>query len=190
MTEDETKDRTRSIVDGGEAQFVVHLARRDGAEVFSPEPDRLWEANKLAKEFGREAVAFYYFIRQIGWWHRFTEMPNLQTESDKMLELMKSAYNWEDMDFSVEKMEALHQELFGKPLPWDDAQWVYNVTTPSSDQYVMNSLARRSGELRDNYLLDQIITYWRAGRSPFLIFGSSHAICLEPALKVDLLQTS
>lgn len=64
----DTQDRTKSIVDGGEAQFVVHLARRDNVQVDSPEPDRVWEANELAKEFGKDKVVFYYFIRQLSWW--------------------------------------------------------------------------------------------------------------------------
>jgi len=42
VKDEDTKDRTQSIIDGGEAQFVGHLARRDGVPVASPEPDRVW----------------------------------------------------------------------------------------------------------------------------------------------------
>lgn len=183
VLESETEDRAASIKDGGEAQFVVHLARRDGIEVVSPEPDRVWEVNELAKEFGRDNVAFYYFIRQIGWWNRFTEKPDIKAEAADMLELMKNAYSWDDTDFSVERMEAIHQELFGKPLSWDDTQWVYDITTPTPTDYVTNKISRRSGELRDEYILQQIEKYWQAGKSLFAVFGSAHAIRLEPALK-------
>lgn len=182
-SEVETKDRIRSIVDGGEAQFVVHLARRDGVEAVCPEPDRLWEANELAKEFGRDNVVFYYFIRQIGWWNRFSEKPDIKLQANKMLELMKNAYEWGDVNFSIERMESIHEELFGKPLPWDDTQWIYDITTPTPTDYITNQLSRRSGELRDEYILKQIEQYWQAGKSPFAVFGSAHAIILEPALK-------
>lgn len=183
VSESETKDRATSIKDGGEAQFVVYLARRDGVEVVSPEPDRVWEANELAKEFGRDNVTFYYFIRQVGWWNRFTEKPDIKAEAAKMLELMKSAYNWDDVDFSVERMEAIHQELFGKPLSWGDTQWLYNIATPTPIDHVTNKISRRSGELRDEYILHQVEQYWQAGKSPFAVFGSAHAIRLEPALR-------
>lgn len=182
VSEAETKDRTKSITDGGEAQFVVYLARKDGKEVASPEPDRVWEANELAKEFGRDNVVFYYFIRQLGWWNRFTEKLNVQLEAKKMLELMEKSYKWDDVNFSIERMGAIHDELFGKPLSWDDTQWVYDITTPTPQDYVTNELARRSGELRDEYILEQIKKYWQEGKSPFLVFGSAHAIRLEPAL--------
>lgn len=178
----DTKDKPTSIVDGGEAQFVVHLARKDGVEVASPEPDRVWEANELAKEFGRDNVVFYYFIRQVGWWNRFTEKPDVQSEAKKMLGLMEKSYGWDDVDFSTERMAAIHEELFAKPLDWDYTQWIYDITTPTPQDYVTNELARRSGELRDEYILEQIMNYWRAGKSPFLVFGSAHAIRLEPAL--------
>ncbi|MBP7767101.1 hypothetical protein KA068_01095 [Candidatus Saccharibacteria bacterium] len=183
VSEAETKDKAKSIVEGGEAQFVVYLARKDGVEVVSPEPDRLWEANELAKEFGRDNVTFYYFIRQLGWWNRFTEKPDVQSEAKKMLGLMGKSYKWDDVDFSIERMAAIHDELFGKPLSWDDTQWIYDITTPTPQDYVTNELARRSGELRDEYILERITKYWNAGKSPFLVFGSAHAIRLEPALR-------
>jgi hypothetical protein len=79
-------------------------------------------------------------------------------------------------------MATIHKELFSRPLSWDDARWVYDITTPASQDYVTNELARRSGELRDEHILRQIKKYWQEGRSPFLVFGSAHAITLEPAL--------
>ena len=182
VSQDESKDRARSIVEGGEAQFVVHLARKDGVEVASPEPDRIWEANKLAEEFGRDNVVFYYLIRQLGWWNGFTEKPNVQAEANKMLGLMEKTYNWDDVDFSIERMAAIHEELFCKPLPWKDTQWIYDITTPTPQDYLTNELARRSGEIRDEHILEQILKYWKAGKSPFVVFGSAHAIRLEPAL--------
>ena len=183
VSDDATKDNIKSIVDGGEAQFVVHLARKDGIEVVSPEPDRVWEANELAKEFGRDNVVFYYFIRQIGWWNGLTDMPDVKLEANKMLGIMEKSYNWNDVDFSIERMAAIHNELFDKLFSWDDRQWVYDITTPASQDYVTNELARRSGELRDKHIFEQIIGYWNAGKSLFLVFGSSHAVRLEPALR-------
>jgi hypothetical protein len=182
-SEDETKSRTQSIVDGGEAQFLVHLARRDGVEVVSPEPNRIWEANQLAKTFTRDNVVFYYFIRQVGWWSVFTKKPDVRSEAEKMLQLMENTYGWDEVDFSIDRMAAIHEELFAKPLAWDDTQWVYDITAPTPQDYVTNMLARRSGELRDEHILEQIMSYWRAGKSPFLVFGAAHAIRLEPALR-------
>jgi hypothetical protein len=182
ISEAETKDRSKSIVEGGETQFIVYLARKDGVEVASPEPDRVWEANELAKEFGRDSVVFYYCIRQVGWWNRFTEKPKIQSEVKKMLGLMEKSFRWDDVDFSIKRMAAIHEELFTKSLAWDDTKWVYDITTPVTKDHVTNKLARRSGELRDEHILEQIVNHWRIGKSPFIIFGSAHAIRLEPAL--------
>lgn len=183
VKEEDTQDRTKSIIEGGEAQFVVHLARRDSVPVESPEPDRIWEANELANEFGRDKVVFYYFIRQLSWWSRFTEKPNAQKEAATMLKLMKKSYQWEDVDFSLGGMESIHQKLFHKPLDWGNTRWIYDVTTPTSQKHITNTLARRSGELRDEHILKETQKHWQEGKSPFLIFGSGHAIRLEPALR-------
>lgn len=182
VSKEATKDRNKSLIDGGEAQFVVYLARRDKAEVHSPEPDRTWEADELAKKFGRDNVIFYYFVRQIEWRNRLTVKPNIPAVAREMLVLMKDTYAWVDVEFSFEYMAAMHQHLIGRPLILDDAKGLYDLITPATTEHVTNQLACASGDLRDAYVLEQIIRYWKEGRSPFLVFGSSHAVRLEPAL--------
>ncbi len=183
LPNDETSDKIGSIVRGGETQFAVHLARRDNVDVHSPEPDRLDEANQLAAEYGKDNVVFFYIMRQVAWWNRQAQKPDIKHEAAKMLEQMSNVYAWDGVDFSVEHISKMHQELFGKTLPWDNNSWSYQLTTPVSQQYVTNQLARTSGELRDQYLLRQIVDYWQDGKSPFIVFGSAHAVCLEPALQ-------
>lgn len=180
--ESETGDREQSIMQGGEAQFVVYLARKAGVAIVSPEPDRVWEANELAKEFGREQVIFFYCMRQISWWKRVAQTADVQAHITKMLGLMKTTYHWNDVAFTAQRMAEIHQELFGKTLPWHEKQWFHDLVTPVPQDHVTNRLARRSGELRDEYILMQIMHYWRQGKSPFAVFGSAHAIRLEPAL--------
>jgi hypothetical protein len=182
VSEANTKDREQSITEGGEAQFVVHLARRDDIKVASPEPDRVWEANQLADEFGRDNVVLFYFMRQISWWDRMTMKPDIKVEAEKMLNQMNGAFKWDDVDFSIDYMKVLHTEKLKRPFVWDDVQWTYDITTPALKDHVTNLLSRRSGEIRDEYILKQIQGYWKQYKSPFVIFGSSHAIRLEPAL--------
>lgn len=180
---EETQDRDRSIAGGGEAQLVVYLARRDGVTVSSPEPDKVWEANELAKEFGRDHTAFYYFIRQIAYWNRLTEKRDLEEEAKTMLGFMEASSGWEDVQFTPMRMAAIHLELFNKPLSFNDTQWLHDITGPTPQGCATNAIAIRCGELRDEHILKEIQTYWRNDRSPFVVFGSAHAIRLEPALR-------
>lgn len=180
---DETVDAEEAIKAGGELEFLVHLARKDGIELASPEPDRAGEANEVAKSFDRSTVAFFYFIRQIGAWISMHKKPGIRAEATRLLGIMKETYQWDDIDLSIEAMEAIHQQLFGKALPWDDGEWIDTIVTPATTDFVTNEIARTSGEVRDEHILDQIIGYWKAGKSPFIVFGSAHAIRLEPALR-------
>jgi len=183
LSKDETTDMITSIINGGEAQFMVYLARRDGVPVHSPEPDRNFEATKLADEFGKDKVILYYFVRQLGLWNRYNEHADIKARALDMLNHMAQTYKWEGIDFSIEGMRALHQSVFDKPLNMHGRQWLYDITTPTLKDHVTNVIARRSGELRDEYLLDQVEHYWREGHSPFTVFGAAHAIRLEPALR-------
>jgi hypothetical protein len=182
VSEEETADRITSIVNGGESQFMVYLARRDGVPVHSPEPDRNWEATKLADEFGKDKVILYYFVRQLGLWNRYDEQGDIEAKAVDMLMHMARTYKWENVDFSIEGMQLLHQAVFDKPIDIHDRQWLYDITTPTPRGHITNVIARRSGELRDEYLLDQIENYWREGQSLYVVFGSAHAVRLEPAL--------
>ena len=183
LLQEETVDKSHSIIAGGEAQFMVYLARTSNVPVLSPEPDRLWEATELADEFGKDKVILYYFVRQLGFWNRFTKKPDIEKRATDMLGHMKETYQWEEVDFSIDGMRTLHEVVFGKSLDMHDRKWLYEITTPTPNDFVTNVIARRSGELRDEYLLAQVDEYWHKGYSPFAVFGAAHAIRLEPALR-------
>lgn len=185
--EEDTIDRDTSIIEGGEAQLMVYIARRDNALVASPEPDQVWEANELVKEFGREKVLFYYFMRYINLWNGFTQKPDIPGGSRRVLEAMKEQFQWKDVDFSLDNMESIHKTLLGRPFDSSDVDWVNTITDPTNNEYVTNELSRRSSELRDEYIIQQIQHYWSHKRSIFAVFGSAHAVRLEGALrKLDL----
>ena len=59
-----------AIMNGGEVEFIGFLAKQIGAPVVCFEPDRHLEMNYLAKLFGREKTAYYYFARTVAQWHR------------------------------------------------------------------------------------------------------------------------
>jgi hypothetical protein len=181
----ETVERNKSIIQGGEAQFVVYLAREKKIIVVSPEPGRVWEANQLAKEFARDVIVFYYFIRQIDWWNGFKEKVNIENEASKMLENMQETYEWKTVNFCLKGMQEIHQDIFNKPLDFDDVEWINSLATPMKKQqdYITNIIARRDGEIRDAYVLEKIKDYWQEGRSIFVVFGSSHAVRLELELE-------
>lgn len=180
---EQTADKVQSITSGGESGFTVHLARRDGVPVISPEPNRVKEADMLADEFGRDNVLLYYYVRQLGAWAADTNKPDIEAKSKKMLVGMEKAFGWEDVDFSINGVHELYEKAFQKPLAITGLPRLYELTTPMTLDYVTNKLARRSGEIRDTHLLGKIKEYWTHKRSPFVVFGSSHAIRLEPAIR-------
>lgn len=179
----DTADRAESM-SSGESRFTVYLARRDGIPVASPEPPRTLEAETLARQFGHENVVLFYFVRQLeGWLRQGKSQDYLLTEGSNTLQLMKQTLQWDDIDFSLSGMQALHAQVFQKPLDPADKRWLYDLITPATDHHVTNQLARASGDLRDAHILSELEKYWHNGRSLFIVYGSAHAIRMEPALR-------
>ncbi len=47
----------------------------------------------------------------------------------------------------------------------------------------LNEVARLNLELRDRAIFHNIISTYNQGKNPFVVYGGSHVVCLEPALK-------
>lgn len=183
LPEDATVDKTASIVAGGESQCMVYLARSSNVPVRSPEPDKIWLATQLADQFGKDKMALYYFVLQLSWWNRLTEVPDIRARVGGLLEYLQQTYPSEEVDFSIEGMQELHTKIFGRPLDLYNHTHLNDITTPSRTDFVTNLISRRSGELRDENILEEIENYWAGGYSPFAVYGGAHAVRLEPALR-------
>jgi hypothetical protein len=47
----------------------------------------------------------------------------------------------------------------------------------------INEIARKTSDVRDENILNEIVKYWSEGKSVFVVFGSGHLIIQEPALR-------
>lgn len=66
-------------------------------------------------------------------------------------------------------------------LPDADGTHLVNISGPMSEGR-MGEISRMVGEYRDRHLFDTLTGAVRAGKKPFVVFGGSHIVALEPAL--------
>lgn len=175
-----------AIREGGEAGFVTFLAAREHIDADSPEPSNLYEVGKLLNKFSKEEIIYYFFIRQVAQWNRMEQKPTLERYITKTLERYRAHLRWDGFNFSMENMKKIHRKLFGTKFDRNRRDFIDNLTNPTITDTVTNRVSCESGILRDTYIVDQIKTYWEQGKSLFIVYGKTHAIVQEPAIKAAL----
>lgn len=181
LTADELADKSRvkALADHSESGLMVWLAVQASVEVVSGEPDREAEIEHLKKTYSNAEIMAYYFGRQMFQWltrdHRTS--PDWQEYARDSVAKYNSLGVWGE-DFDLELVLAWFGETMGKPFGPKDKETLYALGDPS--QSVVSSA---SGRFRDEHLLGLIQARWQQGKDIFAVYGSGHAIVLEPALE-------
>lgn len=172
------------IADGGMG-LVAYLAAQAGIETASPEPEDRVERTGLEKEFSRDEIQYYYFARMVHQWLRKAEpRPDFDVYLTRSLEADRRTSGWADYDFSLSHMYAVHKRLFGAPFSLNDKGLFYETTNPVNEKRNrINDVSKRSGELRDEHVVNVIADYLEKGYSVYAQYGHSHVVMQEPWLR-------
>jgi hypothetical protein len=192
------RDELKELMDGvsdiesikkyGEGFFTAKLAVERGIKVVSPEPsDALAIAYLEQHSLSREAIFAQQLASLIAQYARTQTKPDFETYLAPYLGRMSAQFRWKDFDFSLDHFRAIHQEIFGAafdlentqlyreacdPVPWEGK--VYSQT---------NRVAAAWGEFRDRFIIDAIQDHLEKYKKLFIVYGASHAVIQEPALR-------
>ena len=174
-----------AIAKGAEAHYITYLADRECIETFSPEPSEKHRFGELEKHFSKKEIAFYEFARMMLQWSRHHgEKPDFREYVGNSLKNDKTNSGWLDFDFSIEHMLEIQNQLFNRDFDENDASFYYDVTNPTATHSKINELSRfDDSNIRDTYILTKIEEYWKSGKNLFIVYGASHAVRHEPAIK-------
>lgn len=179
-----SKSETVAIQENGEAGLATYLAHKSGVKVESPEPDRKQEADHLANQFDRDKAMYYYFARQVPQWFSINQQRGVSFDEyfDNFFKRHRQSIRWNNYDFSIEHIKTLHKQYTGKefevPESRQDHSDLYEQYNPAS-----NDVSSASSHYRDKYILGRTKELWDNGQSIFIVYGSGHAIVMEPALR-------
>jgi hypothetical protein len=174
-----------AIEEGSGGSLLTLLAHKESIEVISPEPAEDYERELLEKEFSRDEIQYYYFARIALQWNFLSTdtRPPFKQYVREYLERDAERSGWSDYDFSFEHMVQFQKDVFQEDLNETDVKFWGAVSEPYQLFSTINKVSRRSGEIRDEYISQQILKYWNDGYSIFANFGGSHAVVQEPYLK-------
>ena len=172
------KSEKDAIEKHGEPGLLTLLANKESIKVISPEPYEDEEANSISKKFGREKTIYYYFARQVTQWHRYLEKPNFEKYMIHLLKEYEEILHWDNFDFSLNCMVRLHDKYHDHKFDKENSDCFYKDSNPMDSE-----VCAGSSENRNIYIVSEILKLWEKGKNIFVVYGSGHAITLEPAIK-------
>lgn len=161
-----------------------HVALGEDVDFESPEPKLSDELNYLEDlGFEREDIFKYYYYRDIDQYFR----THIQRTHESLVEYLapyiehfKTDSGWDEMECAryLDNMDAninLTENRYASlvdPIPWPDKNWT-----------LTNDIASKSSRFRDEYILERITKALERQDRIFVVYGSGHAVVLEPALR-------
>lgn len=179
VTPEEAKER-------GEMFYTLKLAIDAGIDFESPELTRADEIRQLeASGFSRDDIFNFYFARSVDGYQR--QAKELSREAcleyiSRSLDNVRTASNWPKEEFDALEQKAIDglqvQDLDTykasvDPIPWE-----------GKPQVITNDISRRLSQLRDEYGVERIAEGLKHYDRIFVVYGSAHAVRLEPALRM------
>lgn len=162
-----------------ESGLLTWLAKRDNVPLASPEPEDIAEINYLLdQQFKVSEIMTYYFGRQMHQWllADYKHNPNWQQYAKYHIASYAKLEPLHKEELDLSKVLEMFKQTTGQAFSEDNEKLLYKISAPTS-----NEVSAASGLFRNISLFEAMSKRWRDGTDVFAIYGSGHAIVLEPA---------
>lgn len=182
--------RDEIIRNYGESGFALNLAIQAGIACESPEPkdSEMYQA-LLEQGFSRENIFAQQVLLILPQYHRQIERGGFREYARPHIDNFKKSTDWNDFDYSYENAIRICEGVLGKkinvetesqpieyvdPIPWNDRK---------DTQTIFNEISRATTIFRDRFMVARVAELVRTYKKIFVVFGGSHAVMQEPALR-------
>lgn len=172
-----------AISKGSEANFITYLAAKKNYDRDTADTSRAVETQNLLTKYTKEQIQYYYFARVVYQWGNMLERPNFDEYINSFLYGDEQESGWKDFDFSLENMKKIHKSLFTGNFNEKHFEFFGSIVNPLYNTTVVNSFSQDQGCERDVLIVKKILDSWNEGKNLFIVFGHTHAVMQEPALK-------
>ncbi|EKD96058.1 MAG: hypothetical protein ACD_24C00205G0002 [uncultured bacterium] len=179
------EDRDKSIIQaGGEGGYLTHLAVKNNIQVLCPELPKDSEINILLLDFTMEQIAYFFFARYMSFHPKFGDTLGFDNKSLlALLQKVVKASSGLDFDYSLDNMAKIHEKLFGTKLDTRDKGFFGQLLIPHENRTVINKVVNKVDYIRDNWIVGEIERLWKEGKSIFIVYGRTHAVIQERAIR-------
>lgn len=174
----------------GEPAYTAKLAVENNVSVLSPEPPEGENIQHLLDlGFSREEVFAEHVANAIRQFYAQQSIDNLEEYMQPYLDMFAREFGWSDFSFTMEHFRNISgtvwqrerdlsdSEFFREvsdPIPWEDKRVPYGRT---------NQVAAAWNDYRDAYMVNYIQKQLKTYNRLFVVFGTTHAVRQEPALR-------
>lgn len=173
-----------------ESGLALKLAVEKGIDFDSPEPSFKDEIKALGQEgLSREVIFGYYIFRMVPQWQQHQDKDDFREYVQREIDSIKQNTDWEGFDYSYENAERVAQQLWGEGIDLDDPEYYADKVDPipweekKNQQTEVNLAARASSRFRDQYIIGRLAEYLKTHDRVFIVYGASHAVMQEPAIR-------
>lgn len=175
----------------GETGFISKLAIKTGTNFDSPEPNPKEEIKSLENHgFSREEIFAYYAYRQQVHYFRVKEEDrNIPVEEylSKYIQNFQKNTNWKNFNYSFNHLKEIGKKIWGEQ--GDIKKNYHSRVNPVPSEVKrrnwrrVNEVAQQSSYFRDKYIIHRIEETMKKYDRLFIVYGASHAVMQEPALR-------
>lgn len=174
----------------GEPGFTIKLGLEKGIDWVSPEPsDSDLIKHLLEKGFSKEQVFAHSVFCILPQYKLQMNKTGFKNYIQKFIHWFEEATKWEDFDYSYENAIKIGEQIVGRkidvenessaidiidPIPWEDKK---------ENQTALNRISEVSSAFRDRNVVNKIAEALKTHDRVFVVYGSSHAVMQEPALR-------
>jgi hypothetical protein len=158
----------------GEGGYVKYLAHRDNVPLYNWDLSKEVLADSMVKKFPAEQVALAQILNPYFGTLRHGKPESPESFISGYLHRAKFA-GMQDSIKSSDDIDRIWKKYFGDEMDWRNV----------SDEYplpgFLGEMMRYTNDLRNRHLVRVIKELLQNNEKPFIICGSSHAVCIQPA---------
>lgn len=174
----------------GEAGFIVKLALEKGIAWYSPKTaDEDLYSELLAQRFSKEEVFAWEVLQILPQYNRQMNKHGFAAYAEPHINALRQATSWDGFDYSYEHAIRIGEKILGKVLEVENEPHALDFIDPipwagkQATQTTLNRLSEASSIMRDRKIVSEIAETFKTYKKIFVVYGSSHAVMQEPALR-------
>jgi hypothetical protein len=166
----------------GEPGFTIRIAVENNIEWFCPEPDRNDEFQYLQDNgFGKEEIQAWALFRNIPIFNKTRGERTFDEFAQSSITSFLEKTGWK-LSESVEDVINKGIEMIGEKVDIKNSRDVNKYIFPGKENRIQK-LSRLSWVFRDRTILENISSKLKDYNRIFIVYGASHAVIQEPALR-------
>lgn len=173
----------------GESELTANLALKLGADLECPEPtDGERFAFLASAGYSCEQIASYYITRAASMYALWKDKMPLDALIKLRVDQLRNSWPWDPSFLTAQVAEDFLQKSFNISLFNSDADTLANLVTPvkietQSDYTVLNAIGNAVTVFTDVSIVARVIELTEKHDNIFIVFGASHALRQEKALR-------